>query len=100
MDNNYEFKIATYRELVEKVYIYLKEHNLIPISENRQNINNDFYQKTEQLLNDAAITEKDKAELEKYFSYGKYDDEILAWLAGVYLISTTFEAIYRLKNDN
>lgn len=92
-----ELKISSYKELIEEVYFFLKDNKLIPISENVQNLDKDFYYKTEQLVLNKSLTEEEKAELDYIFTIYSSKDELFSFLAGVFLSKSVFECLYKLN---
>lgn len=97
MKDYQELKLGNYKELIREVYFFLKDNKIIPISESAQNLDKDFFYKTEQLLTNKAITASEKSELNNIFANASSENELVAFIAGVYLTKNLFECLYNLK---
>ncbi len=97
MKDYQELKLGNYKELIREVYFFLKDNKIIPISESAQNLEKDFFYKTEQLFFNKVLTEEQSSELNDFFAKASLENELAGFIAGIYLTKNLLEYLQHIK---
>lgn len=97
MKDYQELKLGNYKELIREVYFFLKDNKIIPISESAQNLDKDFFYKTEQLFFNKVLTEEQSSELNDIFVKASLGNELAGFIAGIYLTKNLLEYLQHIK---
>lgn len=92
-----ELQLGNFKELIREAYFFLKDNKCIPISENAQNLDKEFYHQTEQLFINKTITENKKAELNDTFANASLEYELAGFVSGIYLTKNLLQYLNHIK---
>lgn len=90
-------KTRKLQRINKRSLFFLKDNKIIPVSESAQNLDKDFFYKTEQLFFNKVLTEEQSSELNDIFVKASLGNELAGFIAGIYLTKNLLEYLQHIK---